>query len=644
MPPDAGNTSRRGRFLVTPLDKTTTTTTTTSAVAAGTTTTTTTAIKTIDEEDYGILEDDVDNDPAIECVLENTLTDFSLVEQPIRCRLEFGGRNLSFNGRTAVFLATPKQKSQSQSSALDEFVLVPCTYQYNGNSTSKTTTTTTSTSDVVECFFIMNSKTKKCLCAVEPTTQEDNDDIVKAPKKSNKKGISNVYASETHHPNGLDKWIISRDRRNGLEIRSAVDNQRCLVGMGSTVHTCARHATENTSNCWNMHFLSGELCFLSLPALNSQVRCDMVGSLSLSGNFQGWEVWQMIEVGDGSIRLSPWAHADTFLSSDSTGKVYTTGDFGPDECWNVQKAPNGLYGMIFVSAVTGRVLRYDVKTESFITTSDTAGQLDEACVFDFSSAHRNTYFFLTKDKTGRKLEASKKGLTTRKLPGRLVSEEWTIEETNEYGVLKFYSNAREQYLSSDDGGEVFLTDVGSTENENGSTASDRCLWTIEERDEGFVVLSKATQRVLVAPNEGPIKTVPSGTVVKGSTRWMLEPRMPRQVNKEKMAAVGTAVGIGVATTVATPFIIGAAVGIMGVAQVGIAGQVAIGGIRAAEALSTITRVTCTSSQLVQSQSEMASSRTLSDSLQTGSVKDIDTTDIDRARTGRRLSFSSWRKW
>jgi hypothetical protein len=459
-----------------------------------------------------------------------------------------------------------------------------------------------------------------------------------------KKDLLNVYASETRHPKDYDKWIIIRDERQDLQILSAVDNQRRLIGMGGAVHTSIVSETEDSSR-WKMHILSGELCFLSLSTLNVRIRCDMVGKLSISENFGGWEVWRFSEVGDGNIRLSSFAHANIFLSSDPNGNVSTTSDIGPDTNWMVEKAPNGLFGMILISAVTGRVLRYNLDTETF--TMIPRLFIDESCVFDFSSAHQSTYYFITKDKTGRKLEASKRRLTTRKLPGKLLSEEWKIEETNKFGVVRLYSNAKEQYLASDDDGQVFLEDIPTKNRFVHHQSNARRLWTIEERDGGFIVLSKATQRVLVAPNEGPIKTVPSGTIVKGSTRWMLEPRMPRQVNKEKMTAIGAAVGIGVATTVATPFIIAGAVGILGVAQVGIVGQVAIGGIRAAEALSTITRVTCTSSQLVKSQSAMASSRSLTATMRTGStLEEIDDVDenINRTRARCNLSFSSWRKW
>ena len=86
--------------------------------------------------------------------------------------------------------------------------------------------------------------------------------------------------------------------------------------------------------------------------------------------------------------------------------------------------------------------------------------------------------------------------------------------------------------------------------------------------------------------------------------WRLEPKLPRQVTQEKMKAVGIAVGIGVATTLATPIVLGGAIGLIGITEVGVAGHAVIGSIRAAEALSTIRRVTDSSSRLLRSESSV----------------------------------------
>ena len=145
-----------------------------------------------------------------------------------------------------------------------------------------------------------------------------------------------------------------------------------------------------------------------------------------------------------------------------------------------------------------------------------------------------------------------------------------------------------------------------------------------------MILSETTRRGLVSQDKGPICTVEPGTIVFGNTRWKLEPKIPRQISKEKVKAVGAAVAIGVAGTVATPFLIGGAIGALGIAQVGIAGEVAIGSIRAVEAINTITRVSMSSSQLMISQSSQLSSDSSKDYQKTVAVAN--------------RPFSAWRSW
>ena len=189
---------------------------------------------------------------------------------------------------------------------------------------------------------------------------------------------------------------------------------------------------------------------------------------------------------------------------------------------------------------------------------------------------------------------------------RIESEEWKVETIHreDDGVVTLYSNGAKQYLGSLDSGKAFLTDKPDDQD---------CFWVIEEGECGFAIVSHRHQRILVSSSSlsnnetsvgTTITTVKPGTFVQGTTRWILEPKLPRRVNKEKIQAVGAAVVIGVATSVVTPFVIGGAIGIVGVAQVGVAGQVAIGSIRTAETLSTLARLTLSSSELVSRQSSM----------------------------------------
>jgi hypothetical protein len=289
--------------------------------------------------------------------------------------------------------------------------------------------------------------------------------------------------------------------------------------------------------------------------------------------------------------------------------------------WSVEKAPNGLVGVLIKSVRTGRVLHYNLQLEEFLAVSGAALHLDESCVWGLQSLHRRTYYLVASHGRSRRLEAGKRGIKTRWLPGRLSSEEWNITPTNKSGVVHLFCCARQQYLGPNALGEVFLV-----------AALDRYqeAWTLEERDEGFVVRSEATGRVLVSQDKGPVCTVEPGTIVFGNTRCKLEPKIPPQIRKKKVKAVGTALAVGLAGTVAVPFLIGGAIGALSIAQVGVAGEVAIGSIRAVEAMNTITRVTLSSFQLMISQSSFLSSNSSSN-------------DFENAVPVNR-PFCAWRSW
>ena len=64
---------------------------------------------------------------------------------------------------------------------------------------------------------------------------------------------------------------------------------------------------------------------MSNPVLDVRMRCDLVGMLSLTSNWKGWEVWRFIETGgvQGQIRINSWMHSQRYLTSNANGKVTT---------------------------------------------------------------------------------------------------------------------------------------------------------------------------------------------------------------------------------------------------------------------------------------------------------------------------------
>jgi hypothetical protein len=490
----------------------------------------------------------------------------------------------------------------------DEFQLVPQKHDDDSN---------------VSVYVIQNCNTRQYLC-------------------SSKSG--GVYVSNTCC-GGNEKWIMAQHDASKYIITSFVSG-RVLACEGHTIHTIdiddgyqqARQQPKE-SILWNIDLTSGELCFMTLPILQQRLSCNIMGNLSMRTNYLGCEAWRFTEVGNSSghnsynyVRISPWAHSDYLVSSDKDGNVTTTTQHrGSSEIWNIMKAPNGHDGVIIVSVEHGRVLSYNHEEESFCTVPGNKMFLvDEYCVWDLESLHRQTYYFVTSDGKKR-LEGAKRGLTTRKLPNRVQSEEWKIEliENDLDGCIRLFSTARERYLVSNQEGEVFLN--GDVQTDGGDA------WMIEEQENGFVVRSYNTQRLLVTSDkEGTDSTVAPGTIVHGNTRWQLQPTIPRQINKDKLQAVGGAVAIGVIGTVAAPLLIGGVVGALGIAQVGVAGNIAIGSIRAVEAVNTITRVTLSSSQLMISQS----STHLSDSKHGSAYEE----EEDQEDDYRNRPLCAWRSW
>ena len=132
---------------------------------------------------------------------------------------------------------------------------------------------------------------------------------------------------------------------------------------------------DDTTIWWEMEFTSGELCFISNPAIDQRLRCDFLGKLTLSEQWKGWEVFRFIEASSMSIQasgderkaghdkdkngeliISSWTHHKKVLASDPDGNVFSTENrLGHWERWRVLKPPDG--GGVWIQSVAhGRIL------------------------------------------------------------------------------------------------------------------------------------------------------------------------------------------------------------------------------------------------------------------------------------------------
>jgi len=198
-----------------------------------------------------------------------------------------------------------------------------------------------------------------------------------------------IRCSDDDHPNGGGVMIVSLKTGDSLGVS---ENGQIALLSGEP------------SPIWEMECVTGELCFLSNPALDARVRCDMTGLLTLSPNWKGWEVVRITEVaaphssnggiGDGYVRISSWMHSQWFLCSDETGRVATCsvaeslaaqGEDPEHRCskWAIEKYPtdqDSLHEGVIIRSVThGRLL--SIK-DGLLRTYDPSGVTMESSSHD----------------------------------------------------------------------------------------------------------------------------------------------------------------------------------------------------------------------------------------------------------------------
>mmetsp|Transcript_24711 Transcript_24711/g.34866 ORF Transcript_24711/g.34866 Transcript_24711/m.34866 type:complete len:350 (+) Transcript_24711:1-1050(+) len=325
----------------------------------------------------------------------------------------------------------------------------------------------------------------------------------------------------------------------------------------------------------------------------------------MSNNYKGWEGWRLVEAGGGYIRISPWAHSHKYLCSNETGEVSTTERReDPAVKWYVEKAPLGFSGVLIRSAVHNRVLLFDETTNTLSTGIDSFETPEEFlvvenAVWQLPSLHRQTYY-VTSSIYKRRIGTGRNGnVSMSNVPIRKKAEQWRLEGTGESGVVRLFSESSQMYMGSLESGEVCLI---SSMRDDGSDK-----WVISESLEGSQLLRSITHNRYLACSDGStLCTVTEDDISCSAKLWSLEPCLPRQVTKDKLKAVGTAFTVGVATTIVCPVLITGAVGVMGIAEAGVAARVVTGSIRAAETLSSITRVAVSSSNFFRSASSILS--------------------------------------
>jgi len=350
--------------------------------------------------------------------------------------------------------------------------------------------------------------------------------------------------------------------------------------------------------------------------------------------------------------------------------------------WIIHKAPktemksnesdDDPKGVCIQSLKTGKLLRINGK--SIYTSNE--GNLNFA-LWDFQSAHRQTYYLTTigdvkslqsnnqkyndidnsqHESTtqiapihpGRRIGINKQRelyLSNHKNPMKQSSEEWTIlsynetplhqSDTRESSLVYLFNQNKTMYLGSTQTGQIFCT---------GSSALESTLWNISENTTscdssscggGYILLSHVHKRILSIHPNGEICTiqVPPSISSELSPRitWNLLPKLPRQINAAKMKTLAIASTAAIATTVAAPFVLSGAVGLLGIAEVGLAAEIVAGVGLAAEAMASVAIVGSTA-------------RSLMHSANVGTKEEEGDEETEKKKVNHHRPFCAWTIW
>jgi hypothetical protein len=397
----------------------------------------------------------------------------------------------------------------------------------------------------------------------------------------------------------------------------------------SSLHLVTRSSDENNNPdhsshpaIWELQYTSGELCFMSNPVIHCQLRCNMVGQLSLSDKFDGWQVFRFIELGNGDVAISSWTHYSKFLSSDMDGQVYMVDSSkrGYAERWRLEPS-QGRNGVCIKSIAYNRYLSVGrIQNEALCTTT----KPNDYATWHLDAAHSHIYYLTTLSNslvntapsmdmlatedsahehdalTGNNINSLNKTLdslnqslrksysrmysshtqvdkhisTSRKGPflttNRRKWEEWKLEVRD--GCVTFFNVFQEKYLGCNSSGKVHTT----------TSKGPWSYWEMEESPNGGILLrSKEHNRYLAVDvyGDGSLCTTSEEEPTGLEHSWRLDPRLPHTLSASKVAVLSAVAVLGVAATVAMPFAVLGAVEAAGVAVT----ELAVAGL-SAEAL------------------------------------------------------------
>ena len=511
-------------------------------------------------------------DDALRLPMPEITRPFPVVEQPPRCILtSVSDKNIrltstkkglvdvtSNRGDKEQFLLIPAVKNCNEGAAAankkDVYYLK--SYKFNRYLTSDCETGEVST---VKISAEMNTNNDE-----EIEEEENKKDWVAAAKAKAESALADNSPTKSQLGDE-EQWLLMRSPHGGHflvsvknELNVATCSRTTNDGEGRIVTTntvVGLMGTNSVEESWEVEFVSGELCFMSSPPPPSnssgeetakQIRCDLMGKLSLTTDKRGWEVWRFVEMGSGKVRIVSWMHSQFCIACNHEGKVSTIGigkaEEGCDE-WTVEKAPEGHEGVVIKSVACARriLCRHDGEGGGLSTMQEFVGG---CCLWHLDAAHSQVY---TLTSLYHKKSIGPFPYVTDNMK---QSDQFVMQMIDDEGTVRLYHKSSGMYLGSNEEGDVeciALPDVDGTE----KTAE---LWKMEQSiDGGYTFSSKKHGGLLSLSKDEPNPKLCAVTAITDDKAevWSINPLLPRAISsgKIKTFAIGTSVAVG--TTVAT---------------------------------------------------------------------------------------------
>ena len=539
---------------------------------------------------------------------------FPVVEQPPRCILS------SVSDNNNMRLASTKKglvDVTSNRGDKEQFMLIPVAKSGDGDDESGDAT------KKKDVYYLKSYKFNRYLTSDETgevstvkisaeknNSAESNDEEEVEVEEDTKKDwvaaakakAESAFADDTTTKSQLgnaEQWLLMRSPHGGHFLVSAKHELNIAICSRTTNDGEGRRVTSNTvslkgensvGESWNVEFVSGELCFMSSspPSSSSslsepkQIRCDLMGKLSLTSDKRGWEVWRFVEMGGGKVRIVSWMHSQFCIASNHEGKVSTIGigkaEEGCDE-WTVEKAPEGHIGVVIKSVACARRMlsRRDGEGGGGLLTIQ---EFEGDCgVWQLDAAHSQVY---TLASLYHKKSIGPFPYVTENMK---QSDQLVLQMIDDEGTVRLYHKSNGMYLGSSIEGEVEY----ATMSDNDDTESSTELWKMEQSsDGGYTFSSKTHGGLLSFTNDKVNPKLCMVTAMTDGKRevWSINPLLPRAISsgKIKTFAIGTSVAVG--TTVAMPFLMAGMLAVVP-AEATLVASVMAAGLTGAEAIASV---------------------------------------------------------